>query len=215
MCKGIRKSSSPGGAIGFLCGVVASVCLMIGVPAMGEVITFDDLVASPNYSLRGSHYAGLTWEEGNIGLDGYLGSWAVASGASTYPHSLPNIAGNGYGCTLLGITFPFPVNMQGSYIAHAGNGLQTNAVRVHGYLAGQPTLSTEWFTPIYAGGVWFEMSVLTNVDRIVFESVPYDYRNAGWYGIDDLTFTYVPEPAGLGLLSLAGLTLLPRRRAGP
>jgi hypothetical protein len=49
------------------------------------------------------------------------------------------------------------------------------------------------------------------VNRIVFEAQPPSAVEA-YYALDDLTFTYVPEPASLSLLALGGL-LLRRRRS--
>jgi hypothetical protein len=85
-------------------------------------------------------------------------------------------------------------------------------MRVHGYSSGFEVARTNWFTNITTTPVWFDMGALTHVDRIVFESVPV-YENTGYYGLDDLTFTYVPEPTALALtgVALAG-TLLRRRR---
>jgi hypothetical protein len=55
------------------------------------------------------------------------------------------------------------------------------------------------------------MSVLTNVDRILFESVSAT-PGVGVYGLDDLTFTPIPEPAGLGMLGFVSAALMARRR---
>jgi hypothetical protein len=63
-----------------------------------------------------------------------------------------------------------------------------SGLRVHGYSSGQPTVTTDWFTNIGTTPVWFDMTALTNVDRIVFESVSPSSGVAG-YGLDDLTFT--------------------------
>jgi hypothetical protein len=54
------------------------------------------------------------------------------------------------------------------------------------------------------------MTALTHVDRIVFEA-SVAFENQAYYGIDDLTFTYIPEPAGVSLLALGGLLLWRRR----
>jgi hypothetical protein len=101
--------------------------------------------------------------------------------------------------------------MSGGYIAGQGNGPFTSALRVRGYLAGQEVGATDSFTNITTTPAWFDMSALANVDRIVFESVPV-YENGGPYGLDDLTFTPIPEPAGLGMLGFVSAALMARRR---
>jgi hypothetical protein len=55
------------------------------------------------------------------------------------------------------------------------------------------------------------MSTLSNVDRIVFEATP-GSGNVGVFGMDDLTFTYIPEPTSLPLLGLLGVCFLRRCR---
>jgi len=173
-------------------------------------LNFDDLPKL--HFVTGTTYAGLTWEEGNLGVGGNVGVWSTG-GILSYPHSPPVNLINGYGCTMIGIGFPAMVDMSGAYVGQQGNGgfPSTTGVRVHGYLDGVQTGVTAWFTDIQTDPQWFDMSILTNVDRIVFESVPV-YDNGGSYGLDNLTFTYVPEPAGLAALSSAAAALLARRR---
>jgi uncharacterized protein (TIGR03382 family) len=177
------------------------------------VLNFDDL--THDMKLTGTSYSGLTWEEGSIGVGGVTGYWEALTGSFNYPHSVPTNVVNAGGSTLIGIQFPSAVDMMGSYVAVQGNGNigWTTGLRVHGYNAGQEVAATDWFTTISTTPAWFDMTALTNVDRIVFESVPV-YENTGYYGLDDLTFTYVPEPAGisLGLLALGGLLQRRRRR---
>jgi MYXO-CTERM domain-containing protein len=176
------------------------------------VVNFDGL--SHDTVLTGTQYAGLGWEMGNVGVGGVNGYW-LALISRNYPHSAPGNLINAGGCTSIGITFPSAANLSGAYVAVQGDGalIWTTGLRAHGYNSGQEVAVTNWFTTISTTPEWFDMSALTNVDRIVFESVPV-YENTGYYGLDDLTFTYVPEPAGisLGLLSLGGLLLRRRRR---
>ncbi|HRX86738.1 MAG TPA: immunoglobulin domain-containing protein, partial [Phycisphaerae bacterium] len=48
----------------------------------------------------------------------------------------------------------------------------------------------DWFEAIGAKPAWFEMD-LRGIDRLVIEAVP-AVDGAGWYGLDDLTYTIVP-----------------------
>jgi len=190
----------------------ALICLvMLAAPAKGVVVNFDDLPVW--HDLTGTAYAGLTWEQGSPGLHGDAGFWCSVSGGYTYPNSLPNVVDNGAGCSLIGIGFPSAADVAGAYLAVIGNITEwgTEGVRVHGYLAGQLVGSTDWFTNITATPTWFDMSLLRSVDRIVFESLPQS-ENAGFFSMDDLTFTYIPEPAGLAAIGFAGTCLLARRR---
>jgi len=179
------------------------------VSAAVTVLNFDDLPSG--HYLTGTDYAGLTWELGNAGDSGFLGKWATPGILGSYPHSAPNDIINSFGSTLMGISFPSAVDMSGSYIATQGAdaGLPQRA-RVYGYLAGQEVSITNWFTNISTTPAWFDMSGLTDVDRIVFEAT-HVALNQSYYGIDDLTFTYIPEPTGLAALGFAAAALLARK----
>jgi hypothetical protein len=173
----------------------------------GDVLHFDDL---PDQTIiSGTSYGGLIWEEGNVGLGTTPGAWAVITG--DHPHSPPGNLVNTGGATLIGIGFPQPVDLGGAFFALQGNLAPADAVRAHGYLGGVEIATTSWLTPLTSTPAWLDMSVLPIVDRIVLEANPVS-RNAGAYGMDDLTFTYVPEPSSLSLLALGGL-LLRRRRS--
>lgn len=178
--------------------------------AASTVLNFDDL-SSPN-NLTGSNYSELSWEEGNIGVGGIPGHWATVYNHANLPNSgLGNLINAG-GSTSIAIGFPMRVDVTGAYIAGQGAQLAwASSLRVHGFRMGQEVSVTSWFTPITSTPTWFDMSSLTNVDRVLFESVA-SYQNQGYYGLDDLTFTYIPEPASLAMLTLAGAGLLARRR---
>jgi hypothetical protein len=180
--------------------------------AAPTVLTFDDL--SPGTILSGGMYADLIWEDGNAGLLGFPGKWVVPPSANSHPFSQPHNLINGNGSTLMGVSFPSPVDLQGAYIAVQGNGIASwaQSLRVHGYLGGLPTADTPLFTEITTTPTWFDMTALVHVDRILFEA-SVAFENQAVYGLDDLTFTYVPEPAGisLGLLALGGVMLRRRR----
>jgi hypothetical protein len=183
------------------------------------VLTFDDLSSGDNIS--GTNYAGLTWEQGNSAYGGNDGYWLSASTGSSYPFSGKNVT-NAWGSTLLGISFSEDVNISGAYFAGQGAiGSWTTGVRVLGYLDGVHTETTAWFNDIDASADWFAIN-LNNVDRIVIEAVGVDYgdeyypipNGAGWYGMDNLTYSVVPIPAAVWLFgsALAGLGWLRRKQ---
>lgn len=175
------------------------------------VITFDDL--GDNITLTNSDYMGLVWEEGNAGFGGNIGFWKIPTALGSRPHSFPRCLTNSWGCTQIGISFPVPVNVKGSYVSAQGSTASwTSAIRAHGFLAGNQVATTSWFIDINESPDWFEMD-LTNIDRIVIESIPVN-NGGGWYGLDDLTFEAVPEP-GCSLLigAIMPVLLLSRRRS--
>lgn len=166
------------------------------------VVNFDDLPTGYNYQLTGTNYAGLTWEYGNTGTYGNTGIWVSANGWSSYPHSGTNLVCNGWGCSRIGITFPTRVDILGAYFAQQGAYLPyPSGVRVHGFRGGQEICVTDWFSQIGPNPAWFAINI-ADVDRIVIEKQPSD--NFACYGMDDLTYTPVPEPSPLFAL-LAGL----------
>jgi hypothetical protein len=183
-------------------------CMGTGALAAPTVLNFDDL--SSGVILSGGIYAGLTWEDGNAGLVGFPGKWAVPTPATSHPFSQPHNLINGNGATLMSVSFANPVDLQGAYVAVQGSDSVSwaQSLRVHGYFGGLPTTDTPLFTQITTIPTWFDMTALTHVDRIVFEA-SVAFENQAYYGIDDLTFTYIPEPAGisLGLLALGGVLL--------
>lgn len=170
-----------------------------------DVVTFDDLPA--NFILTGTSYAGLTWETGNQGDSGQQGVWAAVG---DFPHSSPRAVANTAGSTLIGIAFPSQVNMSGAYFALQGN-LGATQVRASGYLNGQLINTTGWTATLTQTPVWLDMSTLSHVNRVIVESLPV-ITNAGPYCMDDLTFTYIPEPASLAMIGTAGAAFLGRRR---
>jgi hypothetical protein len=187
--------------------VVMLLPMLWGARAGAVVLTFDDLTAPA--TVTGSSYGGLTWETGNLGTDGFNGKWVAASGSFSYPHSSPNVLADGFAATLMGIGFPSPVNMEGVFVAGIGNSPTLwYSVRAHGYLGGTET-GVSPLAGVTTTPYWLDLSMLANVDRIVFESMAPPRDPVGIYSLDDLTFTYIPEPAGiaLGVLALGGVLL--------
>ena len=56
-----------------------------------------------------------------------------------------------------------------------------------GYRAGKEVAHTDWFNSIGAEPTWFAID-LSAVDRIVIVAAP-AFDNAGWYAMDDLTYS--------------------------
>lgn len=175
------------------------------------VLGFDDF--SQDTNLTNTGYANLSWESGNAGVGGANGYWAVRTAGTHFPYSGINNLSNAGGSTLVGISLPALADLAGAYIA--GQGEQPNwatGLRAHGFSGGQEISVTAWFTTIDATPRWFDMSGLSHIDRVVFESSPSIVdQNTGYFGMDDLTFTAIPEPAALALLAFSPL-LLSRRR---
>ena len=171
--------------------------------SLPTVINFDNL--SYDTTLSGTNYSGLTWEWGNQGHLGDTGDWWIPSQTYNYPYSSPHNVINGYGITLLGVSFPTTVNVQGAYFAGAGEyeAYFADAIRIHGYRSGAEVGLTSWFTDIDTHPDWFAIN-LNNVDRIVIEADP--GITYAFYGMDNLTYE-VPEPTTLLLLGLGGLFL--------
>ena len=118
------------------------------------------------------------------------GSWIVPSRRSTfYPHSGSHYATNKWGDTRMGIGFPQPVNVVGAYFSGQGNhGAWAPAVRAIGYRDGKQVQVTDWFKDLDDTAKLFEMN-LVNVDRIAIEALPAVESGAGWFAMDDLTYT--------------------------
>lgn len=169
-------------------------CILLGVvnAMMGQtvVVDFDDLPT--DFVLTGSNYGGLTWEAGNAGFQSNPGEWRVPT-SGNFPSSGTRNAVNGWGSTSMGIEFPQLVNVAGVSISPQSVPLvTTTGVRVVGYAGATQVGTTDWFAPVANQSAWMTIG-LNGVDRLVFESQAV-YQGAGWYGVDDLTYTVVPEP---------------------
>lgn len=169
---------------------------LMGILAMAHgmlaqtVVHFDDLAADT--VLTGGTYGGLTWEAGIAGYGGNIGDWRVPP-TGNFPASGTRNVVNGWGSTSIGVGFPGVVNVLGASISpQSVPAVTTTGVRVVGYAAGTQVGVTDWFAPVANQATWMPIA-LGGVDRIVFESQAV-YGGAGWFGMDDLTYTVVPEP---------------------
>jgi hypothetical protein len=187
----------------------ASLIILSGA-AQTTTLNFDDL--AQDTFLTGKTYGGIFWEQGNAGFRGNIGGWKAGNAMSNYPHSGTRNVINYWGSTLTGMSFSSVVNVQSAYFAAQGSPTNwTSGVRVHGYLDGAEIATTGWFNQIGTNPVLFNIN-LSGVDRIVIESIPVDL-GGGWFGMDDFTYSVVPEPttAALLIIGIAGATLWGRR----
>jgi len=154
----------------------------------GVVESMEDVIARDLLTPRGAPWTPKA-------RNGRPGEWKVPSaGATYYPKGKHNVT-NRWGDTRMGIAFGEPVNVNTVLIGgQAARGAWARAVRVVGYLGGRQVAETPWYRELEARPK--ELAIgLDNVDRIVFEAEA-SFRGAGWYGLDDLTYTTRPrDPA--------------------
>jgi len=126
-------------------------------------------------------------------LQGAHGVWTIPTPSVPTPaHSRPYYAVNKWGDTSMGIAFPSPVDVHGAYFAgFSDQTVWTKGIRVLGYLGGTKVQETPWFDKIGGAYQWMVMD-LEQVDRIVIEAKPV-VLGAGWYAMDDLTFTRIDD----------------------
>ncbi len=118
-----------------------------------------------------------------------FGEWGIPTPRTTsYPSSGIHHVVNKWGDTKMGIGFGRVVDLDGAYFAgmHSPR-IQTSGVRAIGFRDGEQVAKTHWFRQIVSEPVWFEMN-LKGIDRVVIESIPV-VGAAGYYAMDDLTFT--------------------------
>jgi len=138
-----------------------------------------------------------------VDTDNKHGIWIIPSGGATYyPHSGEHNVVNKWGDTSMGITFPSIVDLHGAWFAGqgGGEGAWTEGIRVLGYLNGEHTQTTDWFDDIDDTPSWFEIN-FQNVDRLVIEAIP-AYNGAGWYSMDDFTYSPKNEQDGSSIIVL-------------
>ncbi|MFT4540297.1 MAG: hypothetical protein ACI835_002747 [Planctomycetota bacterium] len=121
--------------------------------------------------------------------NGAHGVWAVPSkGGSGAHHSGSYYIVNKWGDTSMGIGFGEPVMLEGAWMTGQTNSaVSTTGLVVVGYRDGVEVARSETFTDFDERPTWFAMD-LADVDRVVFEAEAV-VSGAGWYGLDDLTFT--------------------------
>jgi hypothetical protein len=185
--------------------LLAAVVLCV-FPALGGVITFDDLPGS-NQPLPAG-YAGFNWSADISYVDdAYYQSFY----GNTYPFpSSPNAAYNVYGvesATMSGSAFTF----NGAYFtgwasSDTAQSYTSSTIRVDGYLGGSFVGSVSTALPANSF-IWLPANM--TVDTLEFHASSADT----WWLMDNLTYNEgVPEPGSLALL-ISGLTLLALRRS--
>ncbi|MFT7679568.1 MAG: hypothetical protein ACI8QC_003572, partial [Planctomycetota bacterium] len=117
------------------------------------------------------------------------GAWVVPSeGGSAPAHSGARYITNKWGDTSMGIRFPELVDVKGAWIlGQSAPEAWTPSLVVVGYRNGVEVGRSPAFTSIGSSPAWFAMG-LVGVDRVVFEA-SVAVEGAGWYGLDDLTYS--------------------------
>ena len=124
--------------------------------------------------------------------NGRSGYWQVPSrGAAQSPHSGTKLVTNKWGDPSLGIGFRGTVELSGVWVSGVrGTEASAPAVRAIGFFGGVEIGRTEWFADVDDTPDWFAID-LTGIDRVVFEAQA-AIGQAGWFNIDDLSFTRLP-----------------------
>jgi len=125
--------------------------------------------------------------------NGRAGVWAIPSrNAAVGAHSGVRYVTNRWGDRRMGIGFGGPVDLAGFWVAgQASPGAWAPAIQVVGYIEGREIGRTDWFDDVGASPVWFEVD-LAGVDRVEVLA-EHAVQGAGWYALDDLSFTRRPE----------------------
>lgn len=125
------------------------------------------------------------------------GEWKVPSRGSTGKTASGDYyVINNWGDLRMGIGFPEVVDVHGVWVVgQMDQAVWPAAIRAIGYRAGLEVERTNWFTDFAADPTWFAMD-LCDIDRLVIVGEPSRaVPDAGWYGIDDLTYTPLSEDA--------------------
>lgn len=121
--------------------------------------------------------------------NGAPGEWTVPPrGDASSPNSGERYVFNSWGEPRLGVGFRRKVRVQGLWLAkHGGEGATAPSVQVVGYLDGLEVGRTKPSPGLTDQGLWWALE-LPEVDRVVFLAEP-AVHGAGWFAIDDLTFS--------------------------
>jgi len=216
---------------GFFSGIALCVFLLFGSPVLGDTITinFDDVTG---------HLTDITNYYSGVTFNGIPNPFPIGPGPFPAPSTLPTILGGAATWDPEGKTAPgesppnFAVGLGGTLPGHAGilitfdhlisslslTGLDfgnsetdteqmtLTAYDIHGDQIGQ-----EHFVDQFAVG-----AIRGTIDFDDMKYVAFNYTNTqyGFYGIDDLSYTPVPEPSTMIMLgcSLVGLVGYGRKR---
>lgn len=159
-------------------------------------VGFDDL--TPLQSVP-STYGGVIWGVGQGGFGGHTGQETVITAADGgFPKSAPNCVVNEWGVTQLMIHFTAGhVNFQGAYFSRYGS-VQSFWAPLVGFVGFRteddpnPYLIAMQLGPRPT----FLAANFPDVVKVQITAAAGPNGSGGWYSMDDLTYTPVPEPAG-------------------
>jgi sulfatase modifying factor 1 len=168
------------------------------------VVNFDDL---PNAGHVPNGYGGLNWQ-------GFVNHYTYNPTADGLYYGAVSGQGDIFSNTGYEDTFSIsggPFNFIGAYLTAAQNdGLQ---IDVRG-LKDNVEVYSRTVTASFYSPTWFEFD-FNNVDSVFFDSyggIPVKIYDGTYFVMDDFTYSPVPEPTALALLTLGAVGLLIRCR---
>ncbi|MCO6436715.1 MAG: hypothetical protein J5J06_06470 [Phycisphaerae bacterium] len=120
---------------------------------------------------------------------GQQGEWVVPGpGVDNHPQSGQKYVVNKWGDTRMSISFPEFTSVAGAFFSgHGDPSVWSEGLQAIGYAEGVEIARSSWLENLSAVPTWLSMD-FAGVDRIEIVARPV-VNGAGWYGMDDLTFT--------------------------
>lgn len=190
-------------AVSIMLAVAISLACCHTATASKVTLSFEDL--SPYQRIPAS-YGGVNWEMGVAGYQnrsGYATAIGMAQGARASSGQIAIV--NEWGVRQLGFTFDSGLaHFHGAYFAVHGKVESQMAPLIGfvGYRKGKTVYLSQLLQPTTVPT--FLPANFKNVDRVEIIAAAGSNGSGGWYNMDDLTYTPVPEHASVVILGVAG-----------
>jgi|GEM_PF-6581248 len=195
---------------GFIAILIGFLAFSSGAKAV--IIDFEDVDTSPDGVVQLDYYANAHWTDFHV-MDPYVFD------NPSYPEYIPAVSsGTQFAVNFFGddvsITFDNPVNLIGGNFTTPFEILSPNVISISGIYSDGTTFSLSNYIALETDddGFGIQTPVVFNFEKYV-SSITFQPDNF-YFGMDDLEYTPVPEPTSvaLGLMSLAGLAGIRRRK---